>query len=352
MITNNKISYKFKRILVTGGAGFIGSHLINSLLLNTSSFIFNIDKLGYASDNNRIKKDKFQNRYKLFQINLCNIEDVKEVIEISNPDAIIHLAAESHVDRSIKSPIDFFESNIKGTYNLLEAVRSFWDNLPSDKRKIFRFIHISTDEVYGSLGKHGKFSEETPYKPRSPYSASKAASDHIVSAWNHTYGIPTLVTNCSNNYGPYQFPEKLIPLAIFKAINKEKIPIYGNGLNIRDWLYVEDHIDGILKVLTNGLIGKTYCIGGYGEITNIEIIRKICTILNKLNSRNSFKYENLIEFVDDRPGHDKRYSIDSQLITKELGWYPKYNLEEGLLMTVKWYLENINWCKKILNRNV
>ncbi len=351
MISNDKVSFRFKRILVTGGAGFIGSHLINSLLLNTSSFIFNIDKLGYASDHSRIKKNKFQNRYKLFQINLCNIEDVKKAIAISKPDAVIHLAAESHVDRSIKSPINFFESNVKGTINLLEVVRSFWDNLSSDKRKNFRFVHISTDEVFGSLGKHGKFSEESPYKPRSPYSASKAASDHIVSAWNHTYGIPTLITNCSNNYGPYQYPEKLIPLAIFKAVNKEKIPIYGNGLNVRDWLYVEDHIDGILRVLTNGVIGKTYCIGGYGEITNIEIIRKICRFLDKFNYQKSFNHENLIEFVDDRLGHDKRYSIDSRLISKELDWSPKYSLEEGLLITVKWYLENIDWCKEILKRD-
>ena len=352
MMPNKEINYKFKRILVTGGAGFIGSHLINSLLLNTSSLIFNIDKLGYASDISRIKNDGFQNRYKLFQVNLCNLEDVKKVVEISNPDAIIHLAAESHVDRSIKSPINFFESNIKGTFNLLEAIRSFWNKLPSDKRKIFRFLHISTDEVYGSLGKYGKFSEETPYNPRSPYSASKAASDHLVNAWNHTYGIPTLITNCSNNYGPYQFPEKLIPLTIFKAMNKEKIPVYGNGLNIRDWLYVEDHIDGLLRVLMNGVIGKNYCIGGYGEITNIEIIKKICTILVKLNSQNSFKYENLIEYVDDRPGHDKRYSIDSRLISKELDWSPKYTLEKGLFITVKWYLENMDWCKEIIKRDI
>lgn len=337
----------FKNILITGGAGFIGSHLINKLLLDSSADIYNIDKLGYASDLNRIDNHKFNNRCKLLNIDLCNFEKTKKAVNISSPCAVIHLAAESHVDNSIKSPRNFLESNIIGTFNLLEAIRPYWDNLSREKKKNFKFIHVSTDEVFGSLNEAGKFNEDSPYDPRSPYSSTKAASDHLVNAWHHTYGIPILKTNCSNNYGPWQYPEKLIPLSIFQAVNNKKIPIYGDGLNIRDWLFVEDHIDGIINVLKNGENGKTYCIGGHGETTNLEIIKKVCEIID-IHLPKSAPHERFIDFVKDRPGHDKRYAIDSSLISNKLNWSPKYTLEKGLNKTVKWYLQNIKWCQKVL----
>ena len=309
----------YKKVLITGGAGFIGGALIRELLKQTDSVIYNLDKMGYASDLTSIKltlnslKSGNKNRHIHIKSNLNNLDDITQALTISNPDVIFHLAAESHVDRSIYGPSQFINSNIIGTFNLLEATRSFWENLTESRRNKFKLIHISTDEVFGSLSDKGKFNEESPYQPRSPYSASKAASDHLANAWHHTYGLPIIITNCSNNYGPWQYPEKLIPVIIKKAINQEKIPIYGDGLNIRDWLYVEDHISALLTVLEKGIIGESYCIGGNNEITNIGLAKYICKLLdNKLPI--SMSYSNLIEYVEDRLGHDRRYSINSNKI--------------------------------------
>ena len=316
------------RIIVTGGAGFIGGCLVKRLL-NQSHNVFNVDKFGYASSTAVIeelfKKSNNKNlgEHNLIKIDLSNKKDTEELVNQTKPDLIIHLAAESHVDRSIIGPEEFLKSNIVGTFNLLEASRKYWENLPPSKKDKFRFHHISTDEVFGSLSDEGRFSEKTPYDPRSPYSATKASSDHLVNAWHHTYELPILITNCSNNFGPWQFPEKLIPVVINKALNQENIPIYGDGLNIRDWLFVEDHIDAILMVLKNGRIGESYCIGGYGEKTNLEIVKTICTIMDqKIPSQKP--HARLIEFVRDRAGHDRRYSIDPCKISTELGWEPKY----------------------------
>ncbi len=347
-----------KRILVTGGAGFIGGALIRKLLLESpKSKVFNLDKLGYASDfitnNYLLNHPKFSKNYKFFNINLKNLDEVENVIKLSNPDIIFHLAAESHVDRSIGNPSVFIESNILGTFNLLNASLKYWKNLSSGRKSDFRFLHVSTDEVFGSLGKTDtKFNESTPYDPKSPYSASKACSDHLVKAWHHTYGFPALITNCSNNFGPRQFPEKLIPLVIQKAIYGEKIPMYGDGSNIRDWLYVNDHIDALLLVISRGLSGQTYCIGGYGENTNLNVIKSICQILNIYKPReNNLLYEDLICKVPDRIGHDFRYAINSKKITDELGWFPKYKFIDALEITIKWYLDNLNWCKKIADKS-
>ena len=337
----------YKRIIVTGGAGFIGSAFIRKLLSETDSFIFNIDKLNYASDLSSIKSIKGSDvRHKHLKIDLCDFQALKEIIFSIKPDLIVHFAAESHVDRSLEKPISFIENNIFGTFNLLESTRSYFNNLSKGRQEKFIFHHISTDEVFGTLGKTGSFSETSNYDPRSPYSASKASSDHLVMAWHHSYGIPIKLTNCSNNYGPYQFPEKLIPLTILKCLGEEAIPIYGNGQQIRDWLYVEDHIDAIIKVIEKGVIGKKYCIGGYGEKKNLEVVRKICFTFDKLFPKKS-PYSKLIKMVEDRPGHDKRYSIDSSLIQKELGWKPKYSFEKGLSKTITWYLENLEWIKNI-----
>jgi len=334
----------FKNILVTGGAGFIGGTLIRKLLRETESKIFNLDNLGYASDLSGINLLKQSDeRHNLLRANLANKSSVYSAIKESQPDIIFHLAAESHVDRSIDNPDIFIQSNIVGTFNLLEAAKDYWRNISNFKKQTFRFHHISTDEVFGTLDEKGQFSESTPYGPRSPYSASKASSDHLVKAWYHTYGLPIILTNCSNNYGPYQFPEKLIPLIIQKLISREQIPIYGDGTNIRDWLFVEDHIDGILLSCMKGLIGQSYCIGGHGESTNIELVSKICDIFDKKMNLES-KSKELITYVKDRPGHDKRYSINSSLIKKELNWIPNYSLEQGLEITLDWYINNQNWC--------
>ncbi len=346
-ILNNR-----KRILVTGGAGFIGGALIRKLLSDSSAKIFNLDKFGYASNQDSINKkinllgQSALERYKVLKLNLANFDQVNQAIKIAKPDLIFHLAAESHVDRSIDSPYEFISSNILGTFNLLESVRTFWNELPLKRKEIFRFHHISTDEVYGTLGNEGKFSELSTYRPNSPYSATKASSDHLVNAWHQTYGIPTVITNCSNNFGPWQYPEKLIPLAIFNALHEKKIRIYGDGQNVRDWLYVEDHVDGLLIAANKGKVGKSYCIGGFGETTNKDVVLKICKLLNKL-SPNKTDYETQIEYVEDRPGHDKRYAIDSDLIQKELGWIPNNSFEESLEITVKWYIENQDWCEKL-----
>ena len=344
------ISEKVNKILITGGAGFIGGALIRKLLKETDSLIFNIDKLGYASDlksiNNLIQAEPEKSkRYKFIELNLEDKLKTEEIIMKTKPDLIFHLAAESHVDKSIKKPDFFITSNILGTFNLIEAVRKYYNTLSNSKKDIFRFHHISTDEVFGSLGDKGFFNEKTSYNPKSPYSASKAASDHIVKAWHNTYHLPILLTNCSNNYGPWQYPEKLIPITITNALNKKNIPLYGNGENIRDWLFVEDHVDAILLVAKKGLIGESYCIGGNQEKSNKEIMSMICEKLNKIfpKSRNHLS---LIKNVDDRQGHDYRYAIDSTKIKTDLGWHPKYSFEEGLDITINWYLENRDWCQK------
>ena len=336
------------KILITGGAGFIGNTLVRNLLLSTEHEIINLDKLGYASDLTSINSldSKLLSRYKFIKVDINDFLRLKESVECSKPDIIMHLAAESHVDRSIEEPNIFVQSNVIGTFNLLEVVREYYHNLPEIRKQRFKFHHISTDEVFGSLGIDGKFSEQTSYDPRSPYSASKAASDHLVRAWFHTYKIPTIVSNCSNNYGPWQFPEKLIPKIIINALNTNQIPIYGDGMNIRDWLYVEDHVEGLKKIVFEGEPGQTYCIGGNAEKTNLEVAVSICEILDELVPL-SFSYKNLIKSVKDRPGHDKRYAIDSSKIQNKLGWYPKFSFENGIRKTVLWYLENISWSSNL-----
>ena len=346
---NLNIKKEKLRILVTGGAGFIGSWLIKKLLDTTPSKIFNLDKLSYASDLTLINKSINIANHHLLNVDLINKRELKIAIKRSNPDIIFHLAAESHVDRSINDSTPFIESNIIGTFNILEIAKEHWQNLDKERRDKFRFLHVSTDEVFGSLGEKGRFNEKTAYDPRSPYSASKASSDHLTSAWFHTYNFPVIRTNCSNNFGPYQYPEKLIPLIITKALQNKEIPIYGDGKNIRDWLYVEDHIEALLLVINKGVIGKNYCIGGNNEKTNIEIVTKICNKLDEIYKISSHK--NLIKFVEDRPGHDRRYAIDSSLIKKELNWEASYNFEEALESTIEWYIKNNDWIKKIQSKN-
>ena len=330
------------KILITGGYGFIGSNLIKNLLSNKSFSVFNIDKLGYASNTKCVldaNNENKNNNYHFYELDLCKNEKLNEIFNEIKPDLVMHLAAESHVDRSISSSRIFIESNIIGTYNLLESSRKYFEKLDFEKKSRFRFHHISTDEVFGSLTSKGKFSEETSYDPRSPYSASKASSDHLVRSWYHTYGLPIIITNCSNNFGPWQFPEKLIPLTILKAIKSENIPIYGDGSNVRDWLFVEDHVEALILAATKGKIGETYCIGGFGEKNNLEVVKKICNILDSLCPKD-FNHRDLISFVKDRKGHDKRYSINSSKIQSELKWKPKYSFDEALLKTVEWYLFN------------
>ena len=349
----NKLSGK--SILITGGAGFIGGALVRKLLENPSINILNIDKLGYASDLEDIDsflKNNYQKKYsyKFRKYDLCNKKNTEIALKESDPDLVFHFAAESHVDRSIDNPINFIDSNILGTFNLLESVRAHFNSLNEERKQNFRFHHISTDEVFGSLGENGFFDESTSYDPRSPYSASKAASDHLVRAWFHTYSLPISITNCSNNFGPWQFPEKLIPLVIIKCFNQEKIPVYGDGNYTRDWLYIDDHINGILLAANEGKVGSSYCIGGYGENNNLFVINKICEIFNQLYPKRSC-HKNLIEFVVDRPGHDRRYAINSSKIKSDLGWSAEYTFEDGLRKTIEWYLENFEWVKKINYKN-
>jgi len=327
------------KILVTGGAGFIGSAVIRQAIENHHSIV-NVDALTYASNLENIKSVENNSLYKFENIDIRSIRDLEEVFVKHKPDKVMHLAAESHVDRSIDSPVAFIETNILGTFNLLQVSRDYLKSI--ENKDNFRFHHISTDEVFGSLGKEGQFSENTPYNPNSPYSASKASSDHLVRAWGATYDLPILITNCSNNYGPYQHPEKLIPKVISNIIKREKIPVYGNGKNIRDWLYVDDHAEALLLVLEKGEIGRSYNIGGLNEAENIQIVEKICRIID---SREDFSTSSidLITYVDDRPGHDRRYAIDSSRIQKEVGWKPKTSLDEGLVKTVDWYLSNQPW---------
>ncbi|WP_269625346.1 dTDP-glucose 4,6-dehydratase [Prochlorococcus marinus] len=334
-----------KRVLITGGSGFIGSRLVRRLINETNLKLFNLDKLGYASNLDKNNKDCDLNRYQLLRIDLSNFEDTKMAIKLADPDLVFHLAAESHVDRSISGPRPFLESNIIGTFNLLEALRFHWDTLPSIRKNIFRFIHVSTDEVFGSLGQSELFFEESSYNPSSPYSATKAASDHLVKSWNKTYGIPSIVTNSCNNFGPYQYPEKLIPVIIINAINNKPIPIYGDGKNIRDWIYVEDHIDALIKIALYGSIGESYCIGAGQERSNEEIVEMICGLLDRYNSKNS-PHNRFKSYVKDRLGHDRRYAINNKKIREELNWSPKMKFIDSMKLTVKWYIENIEWCEK------
>ncbi len=339
-----------KTILVTGGAGFIGSNLVRYLIQHTAYNVVNVDKLTYSGNLDSLADVADNERYSFEQADICEAQEISALFEKYKPDFVMHLAAESHVDRSIDGPAEFLNTNILGTFNLLEASRAYWQSLDSSQKGNFRFLHISTDEVFGSLGSSGYFTEETSYKPNSPYSASKASSDHLVRAWHHTYGLPTVITNCSNNYGPYQFPEKLIPVVILKALQGESIPVYGKGENIRDWLFVQDHVTALLSVLEKGKTGQTYNVGGNAEQTNLELVKTICNILNELKPNDKIAdYKELIIFVTDRPGHDLRYAIDSSKIQNELGWKPAKTLESGLRETVNWYLDNRDWWERILS---
>ncbi len=339
------------RILVTGGAGFIGSALIRHLIQNTEHEVLNFDKLTYAGNLESLSCIATDTRYEFVQADICDQVRVRAVLERFEPHAIMHLAAESHVDRSIDGPGDFIQTNIVGTYSLLEAARGYWLALPEAERRVFRFHHISTDEVYGDLhGVDDLFTETTPYAPSSPYSASKAASDHLVRAWHRTYGLPVIVTNCSNNYGPFHFPEKLIPLMILNALAGKPLPVYGDGQQVRDWLYVEDHARALLKVVTEGVVGETYNIGGHNEQKNIDVVRGICALLEELAPTRPAGVEHfsdLITYVVDRPGHDQRYAIDAGKIEHELGWTPVETFDSGLRKTVQWYLDNLDWCRRV-----
>ena len=335
-----------KRIIVTGGAGFIGSAVIRQLLAETNAFVVNLDKLTYAANLASLPGAEGHPRYVFERADICDAAALRRIFAAHRPDAVMHLAAESHVDRSIDGPGAFIDTNITGTYRLLEAARAYWLGLESEARADFRFHHISTDEVFGSLGPEGLFTETTPYQPRSPYSASKAASDHLVRAWAETYGLPVVMTNCSNNYGPYQFPEKLIPLMILKGLAGQPLPVYGKGENVRDWLYVEDHARALRLVLERGRVGESYNIGGNCERTNLTVVRTLTALLDELNPAGA-PHERLISFVADRPGHDLRYAIDAGKIARELGWRPRESFETGLRKTVDWYLANRPWWQAI-----
>jgi dTDP-glucose 4,6-dehydratase len=343
------------KILITGGAGFIGLALIKHIINKTKFKILNIDKLTYASNIFSLKEIKKNKRYSFKKIDICNQKKMRKIFLEFKPNIVMHLAAESHVDRSIDGPKEFIRTNVFGTYVLLEEAKNYWSNLNKNNKKNFIFHHVSTDEVYGDLDKNSSpFTEDTSYKPSSPYSASKASSDHLVRAWYRTFKLPILITNCSNNYGPYQFPEKLIPLIISNAIEGKKLPVYGKGNQIRDWLYVEDHAKALLKVALKGKAGETYNIGGNSELKNIEVVKNICKILNKLKpskSKTIKKYEDLITHVKDRPGHDKRYAINFTKIHKNLNWYPKNTFKTGLKKTIIWYLKNRKWCEKVKATN-
>ena len=337
------------KLLITGGAGFIGSALVRHIIRSTTDSVVNVDKLTYAGNLASLAECSASPRYAFEQVDICHRAELDRVFAQHQPDAVMHLAAESHVDRSIDGPAAFIETNIVGTYTLLEAARSYWGGLDSAKKSAFRFHHISTDEVYGDLhGTDDLFTETTPYAPSSPYSASKASSDHLVRAWQRTYGLPTLVTNCSNNYGPYHFPEKLIPLVILNALEGKPLPVYGQGEQIRDWLYVEDHARALYTVITQGQIGATYNIGGHNEKRNIDVVRSLCALLDELQPRaDGQSYATQITFVTDRPGHDLRYAIDAQKIQHELGWVPQETFDTGLRKTVAWYLDNLDWCRQV-----
>ncbi|TPE54296.1 dTDP-glucose 4,6-dehydratase [Maribrevibacterium harenarium] len=343
------------KLLVTGGAGFIGSAVVRHIIKNTADSVVNVDKLTYAGNLNSVADVAQDSRYVFEKADICNAEAMTELFAKHQPDAVMHLAAESHVDRSIDGPAAFIETNVIGTYTLLETARNYWKGLPEAHKQAFRFHHISTDEVYGDLhGTDDLFTETTPYAPSSPYSASKASSDHLVRAWQRTYGLPVIVTNCSNNYGPYHFPEKLIPLMILNALAGKPLPVYGKGNQIRDWLYVEDHARALYKVVTKGVVGETYNIGGHNEKQNIDVVKTLCAILEELapishSTLNISNYESLITYVQDRPGHDLRYAIDASKIERELGWKPEETFETGLRKTVQWFLNNKDWWQAVLD---
>jgi dTDP-glucose 4,6-dehydratase len=337
------------RVFVTGGAGFIGSALVRHLIRNSPHEVLNLDKLTYAGVLESLDEVAGDPRYRFVQGDICDRALVRRLLGEFQPDVIAHLAAESHVDRSIDGPADFIETNIVGTFSMLEQALDYWRGLDAEQQARFRFHHISTDEVFGSLGEDGYFTEDTPYDPRSPYSASKAASDHLVRSWGHTFGLPVLVTNCSNNYGPYHFPEKLIPLVIIRALGGSELPVYGDGSNIRDWLFVEDHARALATVFEQGQPGETYNVGGNSERTNIEVVRAICAALDQRQPRSDGRsYAEQIRFVPDRPGHDQRYAIDAGKIRRELGWEPQITFEQGIGRTVDWYLERRDWWEPIL----
>ena len=338
------------RLLITGGMGFIGSAVVR-LAIERGHHVINVDCLTYAGFSENVAKVANDSKYKFEECDIRIKKNLDDIFIKHSPDCVIHLAAETHVDRSIDDPAEFITTNVNGTFNMLETMRSYWK--AKGYCNSFRFVHVSTDEVYGSLSNDNniKFLENTPYNPRSPYSASKASSDHLVRAWYNTYDLPIIITNCSNNYGPYHYPEKLVPVVILNAIAEKKIPIYGTGENIRDWLYVKDHAKALLLVLEKGTIGRSYNIGSENECTNLELVKKICRILDKLHPRNKGLYSDLITFVNDRPGHDERYAIDPNRIYQELGWRPSVTLEDGLKKTVKWYLENKDWWQPLLKRS-
>ena len=351
--TNEKEEQYSMKILVTGGAGFIGSAVVRHIIKNTTDSVVNIDKLTYAGNLESLIEVENNERYVFEQVDICNRTELDRVFAEHQPDSVMHLAAESHVDRSIDGPAAFIETNIVGTYTLLEATRTYWNNLDEKAKEAFRFHHISTDEVYGDLeGTDDLFTETTSYEPSSPYSASKASSDHLVRAWLRTYGLPTIVTNCSNNYGPYHFPEKLIPLMILNAVDGKPLPVYGDGMQIRDWLFVEDHARALYKVVTEGVVGETYNIGGHNEKANIEVVKTICELLEEFvpnKPKGVEKYSDLITYVTDRPGHDVRYAIDASKIERELGWKPEETFESGIRKTVEWYLNNKEWWSRVLD---
>jgi dTDP-glucose 4,6-dehydratase len=337
-----------KKYLVTGGAGFIGSAVVRQLIQATGHAVLVVDKLTYAANLDSLRPVSHNNRYAFTRADIVDAPEMRRIVSEFSPDIIMHLAAESHVDRSIDGPSQFIQTNVVGTFSILQAALSHYQTLCNERRKEFRLHHISTDEVFGSLGSDGLFHEGTPYRPNSPYSASKAASDHLVRAWHHTYGLPIVMTNCSNNYGPYHFPEKLIPLTIINALEGKPLPVYGNGKNVRDWLHVEDHAEALLLVAQRGKLGESYNIGGHNERDNITVVRMICSILDELAPDASIgSRERLIRFVTDRPGHDARYAIDASKIGRELGWKPRHALEEGLRDTVRWYLDNRAWWERV-----
>jgi dTDP-glucose 4,6-dehydratase len=336
-------------ILVSGGAGFIGGNFVLDWLERHDETVVNLDKLTYAGNLDTLKELKSDSRHVFVRGDIGDRELVSDLLSMHKPRAVINFAAESHVDRSIHGPGDFIQTNIVGTFNLLESIRSYWDGLPGDEKQAFRFLHVSTDEVYGTLSKEdAPFNERHRYEPNSPYSASKAASDHLVRAWHHTYGLPVLTTNCSNNYGPYHFPEKLIPLVILNALSGKNLPIYGDGQQIRDWLYVKDHCSAIRRVLQAGKVGETYNVGGWNEKPNLDVVHTICAILDELRPKaGSSRYKDQIAFVKDRPGHDRRYAIDAGKLERELGWKPEETFETGIRKTIEWYLANENWVKNV-----
>lgn len=335
-------------ILITGGCGFIGSALVRFLIRETDHTVLNLDKLTYAGNQASVAPVSTDPRYAFRQVDICDGHAVAKAFAEFKPDAVMHLAAETHVDRSIDAPAAFLETNITGTYTMLESALRFWKGLTEEAKARFRFHHISTDEVYGALGDEGLFYETTPYAPNSPYSASKASSDHLVRAWHHTFGLPVVVTNCSNNYGPYQFPEKLIPLVTLNAIDEKPLPVYGQGTNVRDWLFVDDHVKALLLVVLQGKVGETYNIGGNSERKNIDVVKGVCSILDRLRPRSgSIPHADLITYVTDRPGHDFRYAISAEKMKRELQWQPAVTFEEGLEATVKWYLQNRAWCEEV-----